>query len=31
MCSYYTNQAVDNGYSKKKIEETVAVLRKKVK
>ena len=31
MCAYYTNQAVDNGYSKKKIEETVAVLRKKVK
>ena len=31
MCSYYTNQAVENGYSKKKIEETIAVLRKKVK
>ena len=31
MCAYYTNLAVDNGYSKKKIEETVAVLKKKVK
>mgnify|MGYP003295156909 CR=1 FL=1 len=31
LCAYYTNQAVDNGYSKKKIEETIAVLRKKVK
>lgn len=31
MCAYYTNLAVDNGYSKKKIEETVAMLKKKVK
>ena len=31
MCAYYTNLAVDNGYSKKKIEETVAVLKKRVK
>ena len=31
MCSYYTNQAVENGYNKKKIEETVATLKKRIK
>ena len=31
MCNYYTNQAVENGYSKKKIEETIATLKKRVK
>ena len=30
MCSYYTRLAVENGYSQKKIEETVSTLRKKV-
>jgi len=31
MCNYYTNQAVENGYSKNKIEETIATLKKRVK
>ena len=26
MCKYYTTQAVENGYNKKKIEETIAAL-----
>lgn len=29
MCKHYTTQAVENGYSKKKIEETIAVLKKR--
>ena len=29
MCKYYTDQAVANGYSKKKIEETIAALKKR--
>jgi len=29
MCNYYTNLAVENGYSKKKIEETVVTLKKR--
>lgn len=31
MCKYYTEQAVENGYSRKKIEETVSVLKKRSK
>lgn len=31
MCDYYTKQAVEHGYSKKKIEETIATLKKRVK
>jgi len=31
MCNYYTNQAVENGYSRKKIEETISTLKKRVK
>jgi len=31
MCNYYTRQAVANGYSQKKIEETIATLKKRVK
>ena len=31
LCSYYTNLAVENGYKKQKIEETVSVLRKRIK
>ena len=31
LCSYYTNLAVENGYSKNKIEETIATLKKRVK
>lgn len=30
MCSYYTRLAVENGYSQKKIEETVATLKKRI-
>lgn len=29
MCKYYTAQAVENGYNKKKIEETIAALKKR--
>ncbi len=31
MRNYYTNQAVENGYSKNKIEETISTLKKRVK
>lgn len=31
MCTYYTNLAADNGYSQKKIEETIVTLKRKVK
>ena len=31
MSKYYTDQAVENGYSQKKIEETIATLKKRVK
>lgn len=31
MCSYYTRLAVENGYSQKKIEETVTTLKKRVR
>ena len=31
MCDYYTKQAVENGYNKKKIEETIETLKKRVK
>ena len=31
LCTYYTNLAADNGYSQKKIEETIATLKRKVK
>jgi len=31
MCNYYTKLAVENGYSKKKIEETIATLKKRAK
>ena len=29
MCKHYTTQAVENGYSKKKIEDTIAALKKR--
>lgn len=31
MCKYYTDQAVEHGYSRKKIEETIFTLKKRVK
>ena len=31
LCKYYTEQAVEHGYSKKKIEETISALQRKVK
>ena len=31
MCKYYTRQAVDNGYSQRKIEETIDALKKRIK
>ena len=31
MCNYYTKQAVENGYSQKKIEETIDTLKRRVK
>lgn len=31
LCNYYTNLAVENGYNKKKIEETIFTLKRKVK
>ena len=31
MCQYYTKEAVDHGYSQKKIEETISTLKRKVK
>ena len=31
MCNYYTKQAIANGYSQKKIEETITTLKKRVK
>lgn len=31
LCKYYTDLAVENGYSRNKIEETIAVLKKRVK
>ena len=31
LCTHYTNLAVDNGYSQKKIEETILTLKKRVK
>ena len=31
LCRYYTEQAVENGYSKTKIEDTIATLKKRVK
>ena len=31
LCRYYTDLAVENGYSKNKIEETIATLKKRVK
>ena len=29
MCKHYTTLAVENGYNKKKIEETIAALKKR--
>ena len=31
LCNYYTNQAVENGYNQKKIEETIFTLKKRIK
>ena len=31
LCKYYTEQAVEHGYSKNKIEETISTLKKRVK
>lgn len=31
LCKYYTDQAVEHGYSRKKIEDTIFTLRKRVK
>ena len=31
LCKYYTEQAVENGYSKTKIEDTISTLKKRVK
>ena len=31
LCTHYTNQAVEQGYNQKKIEETIVTLRKRVK